>query len=310
MSQIVSANSVTTGHLGLFLGQFLVESIHLLNEKRDNCKRTMLVMDKLLAEYELLLDQRLKCKKKVREKLFQVKNMFGKKKILDEEYMRLCALRRELEVRRFEHIQQLNEITTFKRLEICECIASCFYAFVTFYHEGKFNVNLLRGEVDHSAALFKRRKAFYSNKLKRAVVEKNRIAHSALPINLASIFPHSSFAQLASNPKTCNLSGYLRQPITESEPKSRIDLDKVKEWKRRWFVLENGSFYYLSETEYYAPKHIVNVLTCAARPYATDYDYILELISPTKTYLYQCESEFELKAWCTVFANSTEYLLG
>ena len=85
----------------------------------------------------------------------------------------------------------------------------------------------------------------------------------------------------------------------------------MKEWKRRWFVLEGGTFYYLNEAEYYQPKHVVNVLTCAARPWSkSSLDFCFELISPTRTYVYQAESEYEMKAWVVVFANSTEHLLG
>ena len=56
---------------------------------------------------------------------------------------------------------------------------------------------------------------------------------------------------------------------------------------------------------------MVNVLTCAARPWLkSQMDFVFEVISPTKTFVYQAESEYEMKAWVAVFANSTEQLLG
>jgi hypothetical protein len=39
-------------------------------------------------------------------------------------------------------------------------------------------------------------------------------------------------------------------------------------------------------------------------------DFMFELISPTKTLLYQAESEHDRATWVAVFANSTEYLLS
>ena len=152
-----------------------------------------------------------------------------------------------------------------------------------------------------------RRKGYYHKLAKSTLQQRQRIAKSALPINLPVIFPLSPWHELSCNGKAARMSGYLRQPLDDDVTRA----NKVKEWKRRWFVLDDGSFYYLNDAEYYQPKHVVNVLTCAARPWMKSaMDFVFELISPTKTFVFQAESEYEMKAWVAVFANSTEQLLG
>jgi len=104
----------------------------------------------------------------------------------------------------------------------------------------------------------------------------------------------------ASLNKPAQVQGYLRMQTKDG-----------KGWKRRWHVLEKGQFFYLRESAFLAPRLVVNVLTCGARPcLKSDMDCVFELISPTRTLLYQAESELDLKTWVSVFANSTEYLLS
>ena len=165
----------------------------------------------------------------------------------------------------------------------------------------------VQDEVDVIQESITKRKGYYHKLARSTLAQRQRIAKSALPINLPVIFPLSPWHELSENGKAASMSGYLRQPLDDDVSRA----NKVKEWRRRWFVLDCGSFYYLNEQEYYQPRHIVNVLTCAARPWMKSAtDFVFEVISPTKTYVYQAESEYEMKAWVAVFANSTEQLLG
>ena len=145
MSSIVSTMSSVTSNLSMFLEHLLVTAVTSVGERyRVACKKTMVSMESIIAEYELALSARLAQRKQEREKLFSVLNMFGQKKVLDEEFMRICALRREMEMRRFDHIQLLNEICTSKRMELIEVMCASFLSFVTFFHEGWFASNYIK----------------------------------------------------------------------------------------------------------------------------------------------------------------------
>ena len=145
MSSIVSTMSSVTSNLSMFLEHLLVTAVTSVGERyRVACKKTMVSMESVIAEYELALSARLAQRKQEREKLFSVLNIFGQKKVLDEEFMRICALRREMEIRRFDHIQLLNEICTSKRMELIEVCCASFLSFVTFFHEGWFASNYIK----------------------------------------------------------------------------------------------------------------------------------------------------------------------
>ena len=306
MSSIVSTSAEITRNLSAFIDHVLVNAVRSVGEKYSVAvSKTQLSMNTLLGDYELALQARLAKRKQERERHFNVLNMFGQRRTYDEEYQRLCQLRREMELRRFDHIQLLNEVCTAKRTELIEVMCASFLSFVTFFHEGWFAANYVKDEVDMLQEELTKRRVYYQKQAKLTLAQRQRLLKSALPINLPVIFPLSNWHSLSENNKTTTMSGYLRQPLDDSNP------NKVREWKRRWFVLEGGTFYYLNEAEYYQPKHVVNVLTCAARPWSkSSLDFCFELISPTRTFVYQAESEYEMKAWVAVFANSTEQLLG
>ena len=308
MSSIVSTSAEITRNLSAFIDHVMVNAVRSVGEKYGVAvSRTQLSMATLLSDYELALQARLAKKKQERERHFTMLNMFGQRRTYDEEYQRLCQLRREMELRRFDHIQLLNEVCTAKRTELIEVMCASFLSFVTFFHEGWFAANYVKDEVDVLQEELTKRRLYYQKQAKVTLVQRQRLLKSALPINLPVIFPLSNWHALAENNKTTTMSGYLRQPLDDAHP-SKVS---VKEWKRRWFVLEGGTFYYLNEAEFFQPRHVVNVLTCAARPWSkSSLDFCFELISPTRTYVYQAESEYEMKAWVAVFANSTEQLLG
>ncbi len=78
-----------------------------------------------------------------------------------EDAVALGNLRREMELRRFDHVQLLNDICTQKRLELIEIVCASFLAFVTFFHEGDFCAQYLKEEVDLVSALIPIKKQQY-----------------------------------------------------------------------------------------------------------------------------------------------------
>ena len=377
LSAIVGCLGTVSNNLGMFVSHLLMTAINSIGRKyRQEAKQSMLLMERLLVEYEEKLGLYLKKKHRDRQRLLNMTNIFGKKKVHDEELMFLAALRRELELRRVEHVEVLNSIQTVRRLELVEVVNASFMSFVTFFHEGDFLAQELRKEVEPLSSQILRRKRFYDAHFKEIADLKAEIKSAALPINLAKIFsspaclpigmsaadwvanmtntasntmvggaaatagaapsstavvtagssspslgPASSpdhklvFSNIghasliytipgigvaASLTKPAQVQGYLRTQTRDG-----------KSWKRRWHVLEKGTFFYLREAVFLAPKLIVNVLTCGARPVIKhELDFMFELISPTRTILYQAESELEMKTWVACFGNSTEYLLS
>lgn len=383
LSAIVGCLGSVANNLGMFVSHLLVTAINSIGRKyRQEAKQSMLLMERLLLEYEEKLSTYLRKKHRDRQRLLNMTNIFGKKKVHDEELMFLAALRRELELRRMEHVEVLNSIQTLRRLELVEVVNASFMSFVTFFHEGDFLAQELRKEIEPLSSAILRRKRFYESHFKEIADLKLEIKSAALPLNLAKIFSApaclpigmsaadwvANMTNAASNtmataggaaaaavagaaPSTAVVSAGSSSPSlgpasSPNDAHNKLVFSNIghasliytipgigvaasltkpaqvqgylrtqtrdgKSWKRRWHVLEKGTFFYLREAVFLAPRLIVNVLTCGARPVIKhDLDFMFELISPTRTILYQAESELEMKTWVACFQNSTEYLLS
>jgi hypothetical protein len=382
LASMVSCLASVTSNLGLFLEHLFVTALRGVGDKyRVEAKQTMLLMERVMGAYEQKLQAFLAKKHKDRLKALSLTNMFGKKKVIDEEMMFISALRREMELRRLDHVDVLNSLMTARRLELVEVVCASFMAFVTFTHESDFCSRELRPLVEGITTAMPRRRRFYDAHQHAVSSLRASIASAALPMNLAKIFSSApclpigmnatdwianmtntdsnvaiSVAASSAAPGSPNTTGggtgAAGGLATPSKSKELLAADKAgggtnighasliytipgvgvaaslikpaqvqgylrmqtrdgKGWKRRWHVLEKGQFFYLRESAFLAPRMVVNVLTCGARPCAkSDMDCVFELISPTKVLLYQAESELDMKTWVSVFANSTEYLLS
>jgi predicted DNA-binding protein YlxM (UPF0122 family) len=377
LSALVSTVSQSSHNLSQFLSHIFLTGLSSIGDTyRSEAKSTMLRMERIMEEYEEKLSVYLKKKQKDRLRILNMKNIFGKKKMIDEEHMYICALRREMELRRLDHVELLNTLMTSRRLELIEITSASFMSFNTFFHECDFASQELKPDLDIIQLSLGRRKRWYEEHLEEVAELREQIKLSALPMNLTKIFSsppslpigmnQTDWLQTISQPATGtvgakadapgqtptqngaatpgkpDLSSQSSTPTAEKSPLlSNIghasliytipgigvasSLSKPaqvqgylrtltrdgKAWKRRWHVLEKGQFFYLRESAFLQPRFIVNVLTCGARPCVkSDMDFVFELISPTKTILYQAESEHEMRTWVQVFANSTEYLLS
>ena len=219
MSSIVATSAEITRNLSAFIDHVLVNAVRSVGEKYGVAvSKTQLSMGTLLSDYELALQTRLAKKIKERERISNMLNMFGQRRTYDEEYQRLCQLRREMELRRFDHIQLLNEVCTAKRTELIEVMCASFLSFVTFFHEGWFAANYVKDEVDVLQEELTKRRLYYQKQAKVTLAQRQRLLKSALPINLPVIFPLSNWHALSENNKTTTMSGYLRQPLDDANP--------------------------------------------------------------------------------------------
>lgn len=59
-----------------------------------------------------------------------------------------------------------------------------------------------------------------------------------------------------------------------------------KDWKKRYFVVENGNLCYYRKGKTSQPEQIVNLLLCTVKPRPDlDRRFCFEIISPTKRFL-------------------------
>jgi hypothetical protein len=96
--------------------------------------------------------------------------------------------------------------------------------------------------------------------------------------------------------------GYLRKQSSNIK----------RDWKRRWFILQDGQLFYVRDDSDINPVHVQAVLLCTVRvSQKSDLDLCFDLISPNKrVYTLQAETEESMKQWMAVFQNCSEALLN
>jgi len=96
--------------------------------------------------------------------------------------------------------------------------------------------------------------------------------------------------------------GYLRKQSSSLK----------RDFKSRWFILQNGQLFYVRDQSDLTPVHVQNVLLCTVRQsHKADLDLCFDLISPNKrVYTLQAETEHAMREWMDVFAACSESLLN
>lgn len=96
--------------------------------------------------------------------------------------------------------------------------------------------------------------------------------------------------------------GYLRKQSSNLK----------KDWKRRFFILQDGQLFYVRDDSDINPVHVQAVLLCTVRvSQKSEFDHCFDLISPNKrVYTLQAETEESMRQWMEVFQNCSEALLN
>lgn len=301
----------------------------------------------------------------------------------EKEHSHVIASRRNFELARFDHIQLLNQVHGFWRVELSETACATIHSFVTFFNQGNFFSSSISDQVDSMNTQIRAQKSGlidlrrrYSDRRDELVQElgKQESEGGGMECLIADMFPCSDRmrqrlvsgqfvgatavgAAGAGNEATAEptsddpdedhlllprsrrgsrrgslglLSGGHKRNTTQTGtaeellgtagcpikvPDKEGFLNKqsnnmTRDWKQRWFVLEDSNLYYLRSLKE-GRQHVVNVLLCSVRPaYNSDRRFVFELLSASKRpYLLQASSEQDMKSWILAFQKAVGHAL-
>ena len=337
LGMLLSTLSEIAGNLRQSVDAFLIQSMeHFRQRHIQTCADSADKLERVREEYEAAITKRLSRKKKDMGQLgrlpsatsdLMAKVKGSKREMEQEEEARkelalVAGARRSFELLRFDHTNVLNEMLTERRLELIEMVCASFLAFITFFHEGSYVADTVKVQVDHVNKHMQWKRPMYiidrqTIKQQRKALETHMstlqsaitfhvtdaIPTAASPPSILPPSPDSPSPVIMRRGKAIKLekSGYLRKQSSSLK----------KDWKRRWFSLQQGQLFYVRSWSDLEPVHVVNVLICTVRVSSkSELDLCFDLISPNKrVYTLQADSESERKDWMDVFQDCVESML-
>lgn len=222
----------------------------------------------------------------------------------------LMLARRQFEISRFNYVASLNHLRGRNRLELMEYACAHFFAYGTFFKEGNENISSLKVEIEKLSSGISALRQVYTGLDEQLIADRTKLLEiTATPdCNIHAAFPDTLRSNSAVSRRGKNVcvekEGYLRK---------RSD-NVRKDWKRRWFALQDGSLYYYRSSKDLEAQFVVDVLISTVRRTADTKDnleWTFEIISPKqRVYTLQAESEASMQDWIQVFMNCTETMLN
>lgn len=337
LGAIVGTMSEISSNLRLSVDAFLISSFDDFRARHVTaCQSSADKLEKMTEEYESAVAKRLSRRKKdtgpsgklpAASSDFTVKSKGSKSDMaLEDEARRelaaVASARRQFELLRFDHTCLVNELLTERRMELIEMVCASFLSFGTFFHEGSYNAGLLKTQIDSinsamqiKAPLNKRDKATIS-KHRKLIETRMQSLSSALSYHVSDVFPDAITPTLFGSGSPTNMDGAVMRGgkiirLEKSGYLRKQSSSLKKDWKRRWFSLEQGSLCYVRGPGDLVPVIVVNALICTVRPSTkSELDLCFDLISPNKrVYTLQAESEEETLDWISVFQACVESML-
>ena len=337
LGAIVGTLSEISLNLRLSVDAFLIQSFDDFRTRHISaCQMSAERVERMTEDYEASIAKRLSRKKRDMGPSgrlpspntdFTAKIKGSKSDIAAEEEARkelatVASARRQLELLRFDHTALVNEILTERRMELIEMVCASFLSFITFFHEGCYNADTLKTQIDSinsamqiKSPLYKRDKQMIATQRKKIELSMNSLS-SSLAYDVQKIIPTAITPSLLPSANDSldgvvmrrgqaiklEKSGYLRKQSSSLK----------KDWKRRWFSLEQGSLCYVRSPNDLIPVIVVNALICTVRPaQKSELDLCFDLISPNKrVYTLQAETEEEMNDWIKVFQACVESMLS
>ena len=337
LGMLLSTLSDIAGNLRQSVDAFLIQSMeHFRLRHIQTCADSADKLERVREEYEAAITKRLSRRKKDMGQLghlpsatsdLMAKVKGSKREMEQEEEARkelalVAGARRTFELLRFDHTNVLNEMLTERRLELIEMVCASFLAFITFFHEGSYVADTVKVQVDNinthmqwkrplyvidKQTIRQQRKALetHMSTLQSAITfhVTDAIPTAASPPSILPPSPDSPSPVVMRRGKAIKLekSGYLRKQSSSLK----------KDWKRRWFSLQQGQLFYVRSWSDLEPVHVVNVLICTVRVSSkSELDLCFDLISPNKrVYTLQADSDSERKDWMDVFQDCVESML-
>eukprot|EP00742_Colponemidia_sp_Colp-10_P003522 GILJ01003749.1.p1 GENE.GILJ01003749.1~~GILJ01003749.1.p1 ORF type:complete len:784 (+),score=113.11 GILJ01003749.1:41-2392(+) len=204
--------------------------------------------------------------------------------------IKLLSAKRNFELCRFDYIQQMSQVQSCTNLELLERVCGALYAHLSYFHQGYDLMSSMEPAIQE-----------ISNRVCELQTQFDKQKHDHLVHRRAlerELFLDSRETHLQDNAK----SGYLWKRS------SRM----VKDWKRRWFEIQDGKLYYHRNWKDSNPIFVVNLLLCHVRESAdADLRFCFEIVSAnSRTFFLQAETEKEMQEWIAVLRNVTASLLG
>lgn len=172
-------------------------------------------------------------------------------------------LRRRFELARFDHLRALNEMHLERLLEVIELVCASFFGFVTFFHEGEYFAQSVKPDIEVINASVQGKRVEYAALAKGAADQRGKLERglSSVAFSVGDAFPvvhdekerDRQFVNVRGKQVRVEKQGYLLKQSSNMK----------KDWKRRWFALQDGQLFYFRSEEVSLPPilffHLVPV---------------------------------------------------
>ncbi|XP_078615812.1 arf-GAP with coiled-coil, ANK repeat and PH domain-containing protein 2-like isoform X2 [Branchiostoma floridae x Branchiostoma japonicum] len=186
-----------------------------------------------------------------------------------------------------DYVFQINVVQSKKRFKVMDTMLSFMYAVNTFYHQGYDLTNDLEPYMKTVAAQLEKM-------TQQAAAEKKEMEERHLLVqereNSLKLPPMRSSS--VSDSSEVVMEGYLFKRTTNA----------FKTWVRRWFTIQSNQLVYQKRVKASCPDETTVVVPdlriCTVKPAEeTERNFCFEIVSPTKSYTLQAESDNQRQVW-------------
>jgi len=262
-----------------FLQQFLQQIEILLTKPMEEFMQTEVrELKELSKKYMKATDQY----DAAVSKFSQVKKGDTKKK--DEGEVEIAECKKNYRIASLDLVFKLNQIQAKKRLELLERVCAFMYLQRTYFHQGyELFLGLDTYMNNLSSQLQQYRKQFEA--------EQKRLSASKLRL-----------AEMAG--KEATRSDITYQGYLFKKGRNRFG----KEWKRRYFMINEGKLSYCKSQGQTVSSRIIDLLVSTVKVYDdANRNFCFEVISPTDSLVLQAENQQEMNKWIAILQNATTH---
>ncbi|CAH1239474.1 ACAP2 [Branchiostoma lanceolatum] len=186
-----------------------------------------------------------------------------------------------------DYVFQINVVQSKKRFKVMDTMLSFMYAVNTFYHQGYDLTNDLEPYMKTVAAQLE--KMTQQAAAEKKEMEERHLLVQARENSLKSPPMRSSSV---SDSSEVVMEGYLFKRTTNA----------FKTWVRRWFTIQSNQLVYQKRVKASCPDETTVVVPdlriCTVKPAEeTERNFCFEIVSPTKSYTLQAESDNQRQVW-------------
>ncbi|XP_035697820.1 arf-GAP with coiled-coil, ANK repeat and PH domain-containing protein 2-like [Branchiostoma floridae] len=186
-----------------------------------------------------------------------------------------------------DYVFQINVVQSKKRFKVMDTMLSFMYAVNTFYHQGYDLTNDLEPYMKTVAAQLEKM-------TQQAAAEKKEMEERHLLVQERenSLKSPPMRSSSVSDSSEVVMEGYLFKRTTNA----------FKTWVRRWFTIQSNQLVYQKRVKASCPDETTVVVPdlriCTVKPAEeTERNFCFEIVSPTKSYTLQAESDNQRQVW-------------